>query len=352
MGKKLYILDNYFMDKEIMYNKWVHRFSVFTALNTFILIFIGGLVTSTGSGLAVPDWPTTYGENMFTYPIDKWIGGIKYEHGHRLFASFVGLLTMVQAIWIGVKEQRRWVRNAGFVALAMVSIQGILGGITVLMLLPTSVSVAHGMTAQLFFSLVSVIALVTSRWWLSSTSEFNFSAMKSMVILTAASAAAVLLQLMFGAILRHTYSGLAIPDFPLAYGQIFPSLSAESMEAYNAELLRLGIKWTGDTPIKAYQIVIHSVHRFWAYGVVILLAYTGYKLHSTPAMPHWVSRNGRLLMVIVVIQFLLGVFTVVTRKEILITTAHVACGAATLVICVVTLVQLLRITIFSSKKIQ
>jgi cytochrome c oxidase assembly protein subunit 15 len=333
-----------------MVNKWVHRFTVFTALNTFILIFIGGLVTSTGSGLAVPDWPTTYGENMFTYPIDKWVGGIKYEHGHRLFASFVGLLTLIQALWIGVTERRRWVRFAGYFALAMVTIQGILGGITVLYLLPTPVSVAHGMTAQLFFCLVSIIALVTSRWWFSTKKEFEYSVNKSILILSAVSAASVFFQLMLGAILRHTYSGLAIPDFPLAYGQLFPSLSAESVEAYNAELVRLGIKWTGDKPIEAFQIVIHSLHRFWAYGVVMILAYTGYTLHSMPALPQWISRNGRLLIGIVVIQFLLGILTVLTRKEILITTAHVACGAATLVICVVTLVQLLRITILSPNK--
>jgi cytochrome c oxidase assembly protein subunit 15 len=152
-----------------MYNRSLHLFAVVTAAATFLLIFVGGLVTSTGSGLSVPDWPTTYGQNMFTYPIDQWVGGIKYEHGHRLFASLVGFLTVILTVWVMLKEERKWVRWLTYFSLAAVIIQGILGGLTVLFLLPTAISVSHGMLAQSFFCVISTIALVTSRWWREGT---------------------------------------------------------------------------------------------------------------------------------------------------------------------------------------
>src|SRR5438094_9326522 len=98
-------------------NVGLHRFALFTAFCTALLIFIGGLVTSTESGLSVPDWPTTYGWNMFSFPFSKWVGGIFYEHCHRLLASFVGFLTVVLTAWMWAKEERAWVRcmtSAGF----------------------------------------------------------------------------------------------------------------------------------------------------------------------------------------------------------------------------------------------
>ncbi|MHB1049743.1 MAG: COX15/CtaA family protein [Bacteroidota bacterium] len=279
---------------------------------------------------------------MFTYPIDKWVGGIKYEHGHRLFATFVGLLTMILAVWLGIKEQRKWVRVLGYSALGLVVAQGLLGGITVLFLLPTPVSVAHGMTAQIFFCIVSSIALITSHWWFRERTN-DFPALKKNTILTLTASAFVFVQLLFGAILRHTYSGLAVPDFPFAYGQLIPSLSDVAVQEYNRELIRSGIKWAGDTPIESYQIVVHLLHRYWAYAVTILLVYTGYSLHRSGRGSHSLSRNGKIIIAAVTIQFILGMVTVLTRKEIIVTTAHVAVGAVTLVACVVTAIQLLKI---------
>src|SRR5262245_858899 len=87
-------------------NPWLHRFAVLTAFATLILIVIGGLVTSHGVGMAVPDWPNTYGYNMFLFPFSKWVGGILYEHSHRLTASFVGVLTTVLALWLWARETK------------------------------------------------------------------------------------------------------------------------------------------------------------------------------------------------------------------------------------------------------
>ena len=133
------------------YNIWLHRFAKLVAASTFILIFIGGLVTSTGSGLAVPDWPNTYGQFMFSFPLSKMVGGILYEHGHRMIASIVGFLTVILAVWLWLKEPRRWVKWFGVGALLAVIVQGVLGGLTVLFLLPTPISVLHGTLAQIFF---------------------------------------------------------------------------------------------------------------------------------------------------------------------------------------------------------
>ena len=124
---------------------WLHRFATLVAVCTLLLIFIGGLVTSTGSGLAVPDWPLSYGQ---VFP--EMVGGVAYEHGHRMAAATVGLLTVVLALWLWNREPRKWVQRLGVGALITVVCQGILGGITVLFLLPTAVSVSHAALAQIF----------------------------------------------------------------------------------------------------------------------------------------------------------------------------------------------------------
>ena len=143
-------------------NRWLHRFAVITAAATFCLIWVGGLVTSHGVGMAVPDWPTTYGYNMFFFPFSKWVGGIFYEHSHRLVASGVGLLTVTLCVWLWLKEERRWLRWLGVVALAAVVLQGVLGGLRVTQMKDV-IGVFHATLAQLFFGLVSAIALFTSR---------------------------------------------------------------------------------------------------------------------------------------------------------------------------------------------
>src|SRR2546426_8210802 len=143
---------------------WLHRFTWLTAIATLFLICSGGMVTSKGVGLAVPDWPTTFGYNMFLFPISKWIGGIFFEHIHRLIASVVGFLTIILAVWLGVSEKRRWVRNLGYAALGAVVLQGVLGGLRVT-LLKDEIGIFHACLAQGFFAMLIVITLATSRLW-------------------------------------------------------------------------------------------------------------------------------------------------------------------------------------------
>src|SRR5215212_5410177 len=144
----------------------LHRFAKFLVACTVVLILAGSLVTSHDAGLSVPDWPTSYGWNMFTFPPSMWVANILYEHGHRLIASTVGFLTIIMAVWLWLAEPRRWLRWMGVAALVAVIAQGILGGITVLYFLPAPVSTAHAGLAEIYFCLVVSIAVFTSRQWI------------------------------------------------------------------------------------------------------------------------------------------------------------------------------------------
>src|SRR5947209_15545702 len=156
---------------------WLDRFAWLTAGATFLLLGLGGLVTSHEAGMAVPDWPTTYGYNMFLFPVSKWVGGIFYEHSHRLVASGVGFLTTILAVWLWAKEERRWVRWLGVAAFLAVALQGVLGGLRVT-LYKSELGIFHAMLAQLFLVLLAGIALVTSRWWREGRSLAGDSAGK------------------------------------------------------------------------------------------------------------------------------------------------------------------------------
>ena len=282
------------------FRPWRHRFGVLTVVSTLVLIFIGGLVTSTGSGLAVPDWPLSYG--MLLPPM---VGGVFYEHGHRLAASAVGLLTLVLAAWTARAEARRGVRRLAWAALAVVVAQGILGGLTVMYLLPIAVSVAHACLAQTFFCLVIALAYATSREWLDARPQGEDGTGLRAPALAAAGAAYV--QLLLGAVMRHMGAGLAIPYFPLAFGQLVP-------------------------PLETAPVSVHFAHRL---GALVVLSTVGWLFARSLR-----SRDRRLLspagaaLGLVLLQIGLGAATVLSQKAVLPSTAHVAVGASVLGACV------------------
>lgn len=195
------------MMKQISYSPWLHRFALITAGATFLLIVIGGIVTSTESGLAVPDWPTTFGYNMFLYPLSEMVGGILYEHSHRLMGSLVGLLTIVLLVMLIVKESRKWVICLGIAALIGVSVQGILGGLRVTER-NLNFAILHACLAQAFFALLCGICLFTSSKWIENLNQSdrivgNISTNKLRRI-SLITTCLIYIQLIFGAILRHT----------------------------------------------------------------------------------------------------------------------------------------------------
>src|SRR5215813_9044397 len=281
----------------------LHRFAVFTACCTAFLIFVGGLVTSTESGLSVPDWPTTYGWNMFTFPYSKWVGGIFYEHGHRMLASFVGFLTIILMVWTWAKEERAWMRWLSSAALAAVILQGVLGGLTVIFLLPPWISTLHACLAQTFFCTVIALAVFTSPGWKRGLPLIKSQAESiSLHTLCAATTAAVFTQLILGALMRHTNAGLAIPDFPLALGHIIP-------------------------PFSSNKVIIHFAHRVGAVIVTAMIIWTFSRIARSYADHRLLFRPALALIVLLSIQLTLGAITVWTAKAVLPTTAHVLTGA-------------------------
>ena len=308
-------------------NVWLHRFAVLLAGLTLFLLVAGGMVTSTGSGLAVHDWPNTYGQNMFTFPFSKWVGGIFYEHGHRLVASTVGFLTIILAVWLQWKEPRRWLRRLGWIALLAVICQGVLGGLTVLFLLPTAISVFHACLAQAFFCIVIAIAVFTGPAWkrrAESTGIIKGAAIRRLSI---ALVAVVFVQLLLGALMRHTESGLAVPDFPLAYGRLLPNLDEASVEVYNQDRA-----FDYFLPaVTSGQIAIHLSHRLGALGVTTVLLFTAATVLRQPrdVLPA-LRRPATLAIVLLIVQIGLGAWTVWSGTAPWVATSHLAVGAALL----------------------
>ncbi len=181
----------------------LHRFALFTAACTLLLLVAGALVTSNDAGLSIPDWPLNYGG-----VVPPLVGGIRYEWAHRLIAGFVGLLTIVLAAWLSLRDPRPWLRRLGWAALALVVAQGILGGLTVLFLQRQPLSAIHATLAQLFFCIVVSLAVFTSRWWQAGHSRYPDPARPVLRALVVCTCAAVFLQLVLGAALRHKGTGI------------------------------------------------------------------------------------------------------------------------------------------------
>jgi cytochrome c oxidase assembly protein subunit 15 len=190
-------------DHSLSFSPWPHRLALVLAWATFPLLFIGGLVTSLGAGLAVPDWPTTFGYPMFLYPWSKMIGGIFYEHSHRLVASFVGLATIALAVTLWLRERRRWLCWLGTAALGLVILQGVLGGLRVV-LLDQTLAIVHACLAQAFFALTASLALFTSSKWRHAPARGAINDGGRLRRLAVITTALIYIQIIFGALLRHT----------------------------------------------------------------------------------------------------------------------------------------------------
>ena len=183
------------------YNRALHRFAVLTAYATFLLIVAGALVTSNDAGLSVPDWPTSFGS---LYKIPHLVGGVRFEHTHRMIAQFVGFLTIILAIWTWRSDRRRWMKSLGVAALGLVIAQGILGGLTVLLYLPPAISSAHAALAQTFFCVAVLIAMFTGPKWVEEVPRMEFDEQRpSLFTLSLVSIFVLYVQLILGAMFRH-----------------------------------------------------------------------------------------------------------------------------------------------------
>src|ERR1051325_10796387 len=243
---------------------WLHRFAWFTSIATLFLICSGGMVTSKGVGLAVPDWPTTFGYNMFLFPVSKWVGGVFFEHTHRLIASTVGVLTIILAVWIWRVDRRRWLRNLGWAALGAVILQGVLGGLRVTML-KDEIGIFHALLAQAFLGILIVIALATSRLW-QRLRETDFVASNTRTLFRVVISTTILIyvQLGLGATMRHQHRDLSILDFPLAYGAVIPDTSPAKVAEINSWRDARAL-----SDVTAFQIWLQLAHRFVAIVIAV-----------------------------------------------------------------------------------
>jgi len=409
---------------EATHRPWLRRYAWLTALATFGLLAIGGLVTSHNAGMAVPDWPNTNGYNMFLFPISGWVGGILYEHTHRLAASFVGMLVVGLTRWLGGRPSRVplaviglgemlagalflrlggdwkgagyfltgiagvvlvaaaiWARNApaarplpllGWVAFVAVQLQGLLGGLRVV-LLKDEIGIFHATLAQLFFALLCTIALLTTRWWrfslfdfLSSSnqrsvgansrmpeaSQLHVETVETVDLPTVRSATSlkrgvnesslrclnlcswlltwvtvlILVQLIIGATMRHQHAGLAIPDFPLAYGKIWPATDPASVEFYNQKRLEA----TAVNPITSFQIGLQMVHRLVALLILAGVAFSAWLMRRNPGWKNPLSKMALGWFILILAQAILGAATIWSDKAADVATAHVLLGALSL----------------------
>jgi heme a synthase len=285
------------------FNRGHHRFAVLLACWTFLLIIAGALVTSNDAGLSVPDWPTSFGS---WYKIPKLVGGVQFEHTHRMIAQGAGLLTIVLAIWTWRVEKRRWMRILGFAALATVIAQGILGGLTVLFYLPPPISSAHAALAQTFFCIAVAMAVFTGQRWVEEQPRVDFDQRRpSLFTLTLLSIFVLYVQLILGAMFRHH-----------------------------------GLSW--------WPHVVHAA------VVSFVLAWTAIRALTVYSQIEAVRRPAILMLSLLIAQLCLGFTAFLTRVEwgkdavqpelpmVISTVAHVAVGALLLATTVVLAIQVWR----------
>ena len=285
-------------------SKGLNRFAILVACATFFLIIAGALVTSHDAGLATEDWPLSNGQ---VFP--EMVGNLFWEHGHRMVATTVGMLTSALLIYILVKEKRSWVRKLGVVALLAVIAQGLLGGLTVKWLLPLPVSTAHATLAQLFFCITVSLAVFTSRSWIEAQplpeEKAHENAGPPLRYLCTAALVTIFVQLILGATLRHSAT----------WDRHLPT---ELILAHVGGALAVTLALGGA-------------------AVSVLRRHRGYTFLTRPAM---------LALVLLGIQLLLGLAAYLTRLAspndpqplnpmISITVAHVACGALVFVTTIV-----------------
>jgi cytochrome c oxidase assembly protein subunit 15 len=304
------------------YRSALHRFACFCAGAVLFLICIGGMVTSNNAGMSVPDWPNSYGYNMFFFPWQDWVGGIFFEHSHRLAATGVGTLTIVLAVWLCFQE-RAWLRWAGAGAVAFVFLQGVVGGLRVIWKLDW-LGIPHALLGQSYFVYMALLALFTSRWWIAGATGQTAPKWTGRVLIICG---LILCQLLLGATMRHEHAGLSINDFPLAYGQAWPKTDPASVDAYNRERLS-----RNEYATSALYINIQMAHRVGAVLITVAILAAAAAMWLTPGTAPVLRRWSAAWVGLVFIQFLLGACTIWTNKAADVATAHVATGALTLVL--------------------
>ena len=293
-----------------------HRFVRVSAACVAVIIAAGALVTTTRTGLSVPDWPTTFG--TFFPPFALWVNGVEFEHTHRLIAGVIGLFTMISCVWVIRRDARRGVRFLAGAAICAVLVQAMLGGLTVLLKLPPAVSASHGTLGQTFFCLMVALSMVTSPSWAAAGRREADGAALALQMLSVMLFITVWSQLVIGATMRHLHAGLAILDFPTSQGQWVP------------DFVNVGV-------------AVNFAHRMGALVVFVLatslVALTLARFRDDARLVSAALRIAGL----VALQVTLGAFIVWTHRSVIVTSLHVLNGALVLVSALVMLLWAFRL---------
>jgi len=303
----------------------LHGFAVLTAVATFLLLGAGGLVTSHEAGMSVPDWPNSYGYSMFLFPPSKWVGGIFYEHTHRLWATVVGLMTTILAVWLWFKDSRRWMKWVGMSAFLLVVAQGVLGGLRVVLDRDNLGSI-HGVVGQTFFVLMCAIALFTSGFW-RRISEQKRNVPGALRTLVLATTVLIFCQLIMGATMRGQHAGLSINTFPSAYGKIWPDTSPDAIARYNARRMEI----IHANEITAFQVILQMVHRIFALAILIFVTACAVQAWRLLGARDALAKVAFFWLGLIFVQIGLGAATILTNKAADVATAHLLVGALSLV---------------------
>lgn len=285
------------------------RFSKMVPAATLLLMLLGGMVTSLDAGLSVPDWPTTYGYNLFTFPVSQWVGPVFWEHTHRLVASLVGALTCILALWIWLADRRNGVRWLAVGAVALVIVQGVLGGMRVVAL-SVPLAILHGCTAQAFLCVVTLLAMSLSRNWSIPHPNLPRPPLRSMARWAGILTVVIYTQVILGAVMRYLKAGLAIPTFPLTpEGTLFP-------RSHNA------------------FVDLAMTHRLWAVvvaGIAALLVFKAVRLVQRGVMPNYFLGYSVVITSLLLLQWTLGAWVIWFQRPPVPTTLHVLNGALLLI---------------------
>lgn len=289
-------------------SRLLRAYTVAVAVATFFLLIAGALVTSNDAGLSVPDWPTSFG----TFGMPRMVGGVLYEHGHRMIAATVGLLTVILAVWIWLRETRRWVKWLATAAVAAVIVQGFLGGITVLFYLPLFVSTGHAALGQTFFCILVALSVTSQKNWrwdeVKVEEECMSPSLRQFAVIVTGT---IFVQLIFGALYRHKGVGI----MPHAVGAIVVSVLALWMT------------------VRIFSRFLKEIS---------------------------LTRGARLLMALIAVQIFLGIVAYVLNVQyqngpqpmpplVRVATAHVVVGALVLAQSVVLTLQVFRRVASSSE---
>ena len=293
------------------YHSSVHKFALFVVAWAVLLLSAGALVTSEDAALAVPDWPLSYGS--ITPPM---VGGIAFEHTHRVIAAILGLFIIVLSVMLWRKEERPWVKWLGVAAVAGVIIQGLLGGLTVLKLLHYWLPVMHACMAQLMFVTLVTIAVVTSRWWVANQPQFEDKATPAIHTIVVLNAGAIFLQIALGAAFRHNYAPVT-PHVAWALGVLW-------IASWTARELRK--RFAGSAEISRVRALLHGI-----VGLQVLLGigalWTRLRSAGDPQpMPAMVATTvvhtvfGAILFATAILVVLLCYRLIPRRREVLLAT--------------------------------